>query len=55
MAHPLVSKWMAPMTDFEEMSFRHVIDQLQDENRQLRDEAKRLRLAIKNYLNGKSA
>lgn len=55
MAHPLVSKWMAPMTDLEELSFRHVIDQLQDENRQLRDEAKRLRLAIKNYLNGKSA
>ncbi len=39
------------MTDLEEISFRHAIAQLQDENRQLREEAKRLRLAIKNYLN----
>lgn len=39
------------MTDLEELSFRHVIAQLQDETRQLREEAKRLRLAISNYLN----
>lgn len=39
------------MTDLEEMSFRHIISQLEDENRQLREEAKRLRLAIRNYLN----
>lgn len=43
------------MTDLEEMPFRHLISQLQDENRQLREEVKRLRLSIKNYLNGKSA
>lgn len=42
------------MTDLEEMSFRHLIDQLQDENRQLREEVKWLRLSIKNYLNGKA-
>lgn len=42
------------MTDLEEMSFRHLISQLQDENRQLREEVKWLRLlSIKNYLNGK--
>lgn len=39
------------MTDLEEMSFRHIIAQLEDENRQLREEVKRLRLAIRNYLN----
>lgn len=43
------------MTDLEELSFRHLISQLQDENRQLREEVKWLRLSIKNYLNGKSA
>ena len=38
------------MTDLEEMSFRHLIAQLEEENQQLRDEAKRLRLSIRNYL-----
>ena len=45
----------APMTDLEELSFRHLISQLQDENRQLREEAKQLRLTIRKYLNDKSA
>lgn len=38
------------MTELEEMSFRHIIDQLEEENRQLREEAKRLRLAMNQYL-----
>ncbi len=38
------------MSELEEMSFRHVIDQLQEENRLLREEAKRLRLMIKDNL-----
>lgn len=38
------------MTDLEEMSFRHLIAQLEEENQHLRDEAKRLRLLIRNYL-----
>lgn len=42
------------MTDLEELSFRHLIDQLREENQQLREEVKRLRLSIKNYLNGKA-
>lgn len=38
------------MSELEEMSFRHVIDQLQEENKLLREEAKRLRLMIKDHL-----
>lgn len=38
------------MTGLEEMSFRHIIGQLEEENRQLREEAKRLRLAVNQYL-----
>lgn len=41
------------MNGLEEMSFRHIIDQLEEENRQLREEAKRLRLAVNKYLNTK--
>nr|DAN11796.1 MAG TPA: Transcription factor HY5 leucine zipper, TRANSCRIPTION.0A [Caudoviricetes sp.] len=40
------------MDKISELSFRHLISQLQDENRQLREEVKWLRLSIKNYLNG---
>lgn len=54
MVHHSASR-RAPMTDLEEMSFRHLISQLQDENRQLREEAKQLRLTIRKYLNDKSA
>lgn len=43
------------MTDLEETSFRHLIAQLEEENRLLRDEAKNLRLTIKRYLNKKNA
>lgn len=43
------------MDKISELSYLHLISQLQDENRQLREEVKRLRLSIKNYLNGKSA
>lgn len=54
-ARPSASEWRRTMTDLEELSFRHLIDQLQEENRQLREEAKRLRLTIRKYLNNKSA
>lgn len=54
MVHHSASR-RALMTDLEEMSFRHLISQLQDENRQLREEAKQLRLTIRKHLNDKSA
>lgn len=41
------------MNELEEMSFRHIIDQLEEENRQLREEAKRLRLAVNQYFKTK--
>jgi len=43
------------MTDLEDISYRHLIAQLEEENRQLREETIRLRLAIRKYINNKSA
>lgn len=42
------------MDKISELSYLHLIAQLEEENRLLRDEAKRLRLTIKDYLNKKT-
>nr|DAM60510.1 MAG TPA: hypothetical protein [Caudoviricetes sp.] len=42
------------MDKISEWSYLHLIAQLEEENRLLRDEAKHLRLAIKDYLNKKN-
>lgn len=43
------------MDKISELSYLHRIAQLEEENRLLRDEAKHLRLTIKDYLNNKNA
>lgn len=43
------------MDKISELSYLHRIAQLEEENRLLRDEAKRLRLTIRQYLNKKNA
>jgi hypothetical protein len=45
----------ATMDKISELSYLHLIAQLEEENRLLRDEAKHLRLTIKDYLNKKNA
>lgn len=42
------------MDKISELSYLHLIAQLEEENRLLRDEAKRLRLTIRQYLNKKT-
>lgn len=39
------------MNKVDELAYRYAITQLEEENRLLREEAKRLRIAMKNYLN----
>lgn len=41
------------MKTFEEISYLHIIEQLQEEVRLLTDENKLLRKSIKSYLHGK--
>ena len=43
------------MDNISELSYLHLIAQLEEENKLLRDEAKHLRLTIKDYLNNKNA
>lgn len=45
----------ATMDKISELSYLHLMAQLEEENRLLRDEAKRLRLTIRQYLNKKNA
>ena len=42
------------MDKISELSYLHLIAQLEEENKLLRDEAKHLRLTIKDYLNKKT-
>lgn len=43
------------MDKISELSYLHLIAQFEEENRLLRDEAKHLRLTLKQYLNNKNA
>lgn len=43
------------MDKISELSYLHLIAQLEEENKLLRDEAKHLHLTIKRYLNNKNA